>query len=385
MAGAEAEILLGDLAGYRLGEDITNWKNSYTFVALDDLSLDDRRRFAPQFAAEWSAIAAGENGLQGYRERGARRPHLARLLAHARLLLVGSTDRRDLGPAKHVPLDGPYRIVEVGFARNADDYFHVTLRQNKKTLASLHGPFFEVFAKVYDEASFEGRDRLLDRVVRAATNGLADAAQIALAFWMADVGDLDGWEAHLAAIAARAAGHEAIANEVVRALREAPEEATKIELPTYGEAWRTALPGFRVRSVEGDKRPVKDAALRVPASSVWMVRGVDAEVLPAPPAQIFRLATAPVAGAGKSEGWRWVAVILLLGVLIGAAIVVARRGARVGEACREARDCRTRMCLRFEASGGEGYCTRACKQDEDCKHGLTCRALPYEGRSVCQR
>ncbi|APR78354.1 Hypothetical protein A7982_03701 [Minicystis rosea] len=398
--GTEHEILCGELAGYLLGEDITNWKNSYTFVALEDLSLAERCRYAPHLAAEWAAMAPeGEGGAEGYRSHhmsrgdGPRRPHLVKLLSRARLLLVGSTDRRDLGPAEHVRLDGSARIVEVGFARNADDYFHLHMRREGKTLASIGGAFYSIFSHLELEgraqAGVESRDRLLDRVVSAASEGLADSAQIALAFWMADVSDLDGWEAHLAAVAARAEPHAELAGAVVRALADAPAYVDAVTLPVYGVARRLTLPGFALHDAldEGTLAAHVDLeglhTLRVPARSTWVIDQADSDAVPRPPPHIFRAASAlPRRSAARP---RSAIALLVLAVFVVAGVLVLRSGGRPGEACRRPRDCRSRLCLRAASPDVPGYCTRACTRDTDCDRGLTCRLLPFDSRRVCQR
>lgn len=331
--GARHEILLGELAGYLLGEDITNWKNTYTFVALDDLSLDDRRRFAPRFADEWAANAAAEAGIGGYRDGGARRPHLARLLRHARLLLVGSTSHGDLGPAGEVDLAGPYRVLEIGFQRNADDYFHLHLRRGADTLASIGGALWSILDNMGgEEGIVETRDRAVDRVIRAATGGLADSAQIALAFWMADVADAGGWETHLAAIAAKAAPHEALGRDIARILREAPEEAETVELPEYGEARRTWLPACKLRSARGGGDLAASVEIKgrsrlaLPAEAVWTVEEVDPDPPPMPSPQLFR--KAPVARPAERGRRALVIVVIALVWLIAVLIALSRRAPR---------------------------------------------------------
>jgi hypothetical protein len=371
-----------------MGEDITNWKNIYTFVALEDLSLEQRLQYAPQYAEIWKAIAR-RGASRGYRDDGAelKYPHLTELVSRAKLLLIGSTTRSDLGPAGTLPMKGPHRVLEVGFARNADDYFHFTLSRGGAAIASVGGAFFSIEAHTKPPPA-DDRDRLIDRILRAGTDGLADSAQIALAFWMSNAERLDLWEAHLATVAERAAAHTVIANQVLSALESSDPEAPTVQLPIYGSAQKVRFPACTLRSAKKADGLAASVAiggkskLLLPAESALFV-ATDEEPLPNPPREIFRTPAAQ-ARASTRGAWRSLLVLVLIFVALG---VLVMHGAKPGEPCKTNRDCRSRMCLYPEQ---DGYCTRTCKKDDDCPSGLVCRAVPqfYYGPRpglFCQR
>jgi hypothetical protein len=277
--GAAHDVVVGPLAGHQLDEDITNWKNQYTFVALADLTLEDRIRYAPRFEAVWRALASSPSS---YREGGAPFPHLTRLFASAELLLVGSTDRRDVGSAGHIPLDGPYRIFEIGYVRTADDYFQLRATRGKRVLAQLSGSFYSFTEQVWPdpEEADATRGNLGDRILRAATGGVVSGAQIALAFMMVDVASAEAWESWLAAVEARAEPHRALADDLVRAVAQGDAEVA-----IYGAVRRIDLPACTLRSSDS-KDPLAasvDVAgaseLTLPAERLFTV-DVDADAEP---------------------------------------------------------------------------------------------------------
>ncbi len=334
--GAEHEVARHALAGYRLGEDVTNWKNSYTFVALDDLSLEDKVRFAPKFEAVWRKLAGSEPRGQAYRESAAASyERLKMLLANARLLLVDGTDGRDLAPTLHFPLDGGARVIEIGFQRNADDYFQLSVRRGKtKTESvSVYGAFHAVIGSMRPDSTEgsgnedSGNDRqLMDRILRAATDGLVDSAQIALAFWMTDVLSLELWEEHLTAIDAFAAPRRALAERLAAAIDAAPDDADAIEVEPWGTVRRRHYPAARLKdsgsqdSLEAHVQVRGAPHLDLPAESVWILEADD-EPLPAPPRELFVSPAQPVMAEPKRMP---VWVLVLAAAVVLAVIFVSR-------------------------------------------------------------
>jgi hypothetical protein len=313
--GAEHEIRRGRLAGHQLDEDVTNWKNTYTFVALADLSLEEKVRYAPRFAEVWSADATG------YREHAPPFPHLRRLLARAELLLIGSTSGHDVGPAGHVPLDGPHRVIEIGFMRTADDYFQLRVSRGKEVLAAISGAFHSIVAHAAEASeSLEDveRQHLPDRILRAATSGLVDGGQIALAFMMADVVSAEAWEKHLAAVDARAEPHRDLAAEVLRAIE---QDADVVEVPVFGSARRTRLPARTLRSSSSDDALEAhvdvggSSSLALPAEDVWTLEA-DAEEPPRMPRELFAAARKPSPAPPRGNPALLLGIVLLVVVLV---------------------------------------------------------------------
>lgn len=314
--GAAHEIVVGPLAGYQLDEDITNWKNEYTFVALADLSLEERIRYAPRFEAVWKALSSQPNS---YREGGSPFPHLTRLFGHAQLLLIGSTDRRELGAAGDCPLDGPHRIFEIGFVRTADDYFQLRITRRKEVLAALSGAFYSFTAQVWDdpEDADATRGNLSDRIVRAATGGVVSGPQIALAFMMVDVASPEAWESHLATLEARAEPHRALADELASAIASID---TDVEVAGYGIVRCTTLPAFTLRS-SASKDPLAasieiagTSELSLPAEKLFTVDVDDAEPLRMPPELFAQRARVTPRPKGNAAGA--LLIFLFLAVLV---------------------------------------------------------------------
>jgi hypothetical protein len=327
---AEHEILLGDLAGYLPAEDVTNWKGSYTFGALEDLSFEHRCHFAPHFAGEWAAIA-GDAAPQGYRDGvEVRRPHVERLLRRARLLLLDdpwAQEHLDPGSTRVVG-----RVVQVGFTRNADDFFQLELMQGGVARASVSGALSSIEESLDPRPPTRiGSGRLIDRVLRAATSGLVDSYQISLALWIAHIADVDGWEAHLAGLAARAAPHAALASDIKRLLDDAPADADTLALPVYGEATRTRLPACTLRAApRGDDLGAAvdvngSPELALPAESVWTVPEVDQDSVPIPSPRIFRAVTPRRRRHGLRRRRDAVGALVLLALLVAVLIVLGRR------------------------------------------------------------
>ena len=323
--GTSHEVVRGELAGYQLFEDVTNWKNNYTFVALADLSLDERVRFAPRFADVWRALASSP---RGYRE-GAPLARVTALLARANLLLVGSTDRRELGPASKLRLDGPYRVFEVGFVRTADDFFQLRATRGKEELVAISGAFNSFESQVADdpEEDYVQRRQLADRILRAATSGMVGGAQIALAFMMADVASAEAWEAHLASLEERAEPHRGLAEEVVRAIEASGDV---VEVPTYGVARRTRLEARAIRSAESKDmlaahvRVGGDTSLALPAEELFEVDvDEDAERPPAMPKELFGANRSPRARS-RARALPFVLIAIALALIVFA---LARRAA----------------------------------------------------------
>lgn len=149
---------------------------------------------------------------------------------------------------------GPYRVIEVGFQRNADDFFHLIVSRAQDELVAIAGALSSLVEHIDPLDDNLDDHRFLDRVMRAATGGVASGAQIALAFEMdalASSADLDAWEAELTCSAEDAA----LATAIVATLHGAGD-ADSIQLPTYGVARREKLPRLtrarhRSRGVEG--------------------------------------------------------------------------------------------------------------------------------------
>lgn len=328
--GAEHEVVRGPLAGYRLSEDVTNWKNTYTFAVLDDLSLEDRVRFAPKFEAVWVALAGSEPHAKTYREgAGSSLKGLETLLSKARLLLVDSTDRRDVSSAGSFPLDGRARVVEIGFQRNADDYFQLGIRRGKEEIVSVYGAFYEVVGAMTtdsEDGSGNGRE-LMDRILSAATDGLVDSAQIALAFWMVDVVSAELWEEHLANIEDFAAARRALADRLAAAIDAAPNDADTIELEPWGTIRRKRYAAARLndsRSNDSLKSHVNVRGaphLDLPEESAWILEADD-EPLPAPARGLFAGFAQPIVVAPKRIPV-WLLLLVVLAVVL--TVILLRR------------------------------------------------------------
>lgn len=356
------EIELGPLAGWGLPSvAITDWKNIYHFAVLEDLAVEARCRLFGALEPEWRALAG-----QG----PPRRPMLLELIRNTKVMLVSSTDGRDLGRAGDFDLHAPtHRWVSVQFQRNAEDYFACTLHRGRQPLASVSG----AMAHFSSGGSREERARNL---VRAVTGGLLDASQIAAAFALADVADLDAWERLLK----QPDPHEGLAREMAETLRAA--QADDVSLPgNYGRAVRvrttawtlaaTAPPSLE--SLEPAVSPPEGTdTLQVPSSERWTAEvELESVVVPLLPR---RRPLRRGLHSRRSKVLLVVGLVLLL-PLFGLVLGMLQR--RLGEACVRGGECLSGTCL-------AGYCSKSCTSNADCG-ALTCLPLPFDGPRMCQR
>jgi hypothetical protein len=214
--------------------------------------------------------------------------------------------------------------------RTADDYFLVRATRGKEELAAVSGAFYSFSAQVTkDDDEDSGEDRhLADRILRMATGGIVDGAQIALAFMMVDVVSVDGWERYLARVDERAEAHRALADEVVRALASAPADADVVELPAYGAARRIRLPECTLRSADSKDelaahvRLGSESTLVLPPDDLFVV-DVDADTeVPVMPRELF--GAGPTKVVGKQRDPRGVLLMLVLIALAVIALVIVR-------------------------------------------------------------
>lgn len=277
------EIDVGPAAGFAGG--ITDWKGSYAFVVLEDLSPDDLHRVIGNAARYFR-----RHGEAGYRDQDvATHPRVAELVSHARIAPL----------PQDLEAKGPYRIIEIAFQRNADDSFQCTVSREGKEIAGIGGPLSDIVASSGERARSIDRDRLVDRIVRALTHDLASSALVGLAFEIADSEhDLDAWEASLAALP----NDRALAIEIAAVLASATEDVAL--LPMFGEARRTTMPSVRVR-----------ADLVLPEEQLWTVIAEKSAIAPPPAPSKRRERTPPLA----------LAVLVLGAVLLVIAFVLSKR------------------------------------------------------------
>jgi hypothetical protein len=226
-AAGTHEIDAHPLAGFAAG--ITNWKGTRAFVVLEDLSPEDLHRVLGNAARYFRGL-----GEAAYRASAApEHPRVAELVSRARLAPLPG----DLDPK------GPYRVVEVGFQRNADDYFHCAVWREDVEIVDVGGPLSDIVAScdvTFDRRTFDD-ERFVDRLLRAATSGLVSCAQVGLAFDIAESeSDLDEWEASLA----RRDEDRSLAVEIAALLASATGDVAVVS--GLGDARRVTLPKVTV-------------------------------------------------------------------------------------------------------------------------------------------
>lgn len=278
------EIDAHPLAGFAAG--ITGWKGTYAFVVLEDLTPEDLHRVLGNAARYFRGL-----GEAAYRASAApEHPRVAELVSRARLAPLPG----DLDPK------GPYRVVEVGYQRNADDYFHCAVWRDDVEIVDVGGPLGDIVAScdvAFDAGTFDA-ERFVDRLLRAATHGLVSCAQIGFAADIADSeSDLDAWEAALA----RHDEGRALAIELAAVLASAKGDVA--ELPSFGEARRVTLPKVTVSG---------EVEIVLPEEHYWTVIAEPDDVVTTPPAPKRRERTPPLALAVLCGG----AVLLLIAFLL---------------------------------------------------------------------
>ncbi|MGZ3419412.1 MAG: hypothetical protein ACXVEE_16180 [Polyangiales bacterium] len=256
-ASTPAKLLVA--AAWDGHEDLTQWKALATFARARDL--------AP--------LATPDH------------PRLAALLAQTTLIQVVSEDTLLGLRERKVPL------YEIGFARNADDYFTFV-----HELRTVSGPFYSL-TEGLGEDELEALDRplFLDRLLRAASDGTVDGHVIALAMAMGELyaaparEALDSWERELAEIEAHAAAQREDAKSIANALEEA--HGDEISIPVYGRARRIHHPAVVLREVDKPDAPRATcisidgtSSISIPAYEEWVVDGVEPWV---PEARLARI------------------------------------------------------------------------------------------------
>jgi len=262
------QLVRGPLAAWWTDhEDVRQWKMTSCYVVRAEL-------------ADRAAMPHPRSLLRDEHR------YLRELLARTPILEV---------PAS-VPIEalGDATVYTIGFARNADDMFQVSVTRGKQTLASVAGASIniEIAAGVRDEDSDDDpldimRHSLHDRILRAVSGGAVDGTSISLAgYWHGVCAggqplpverELALREAMLAEIAADAESTRQTARAIVARLGDADE----VEVPHFGRACRTHLPA-RTLVHEGDGELEasvhigEDATtLAIPAEDVWHVGDVE--------------------------------------------------------------------------------------------------------------
>jgi len=278
------EIDAHPFAGFSAG--ITSWKGTNAFVVLEDLSPEDLHRVLGNAAKYFGGL-----GEAAYRTSAApEHPRVAELVSRARIAPLPS----DLDPK------GPYRVIEIGFQRSANDYFHVAVWRDDVEIVDIGGPLGDLVAScdvALDRQTFDS-ERFVDRVLRAATHDLASCALIGLAFDIADSeSDLDAWETSLAPHG----DDRARATEIAALLTSAKGDV--IDLPAFGAASRVTLPKLRISG---------EVDLVVPEEHYWTVIADRDEPVARPSPPKRRERTPPLALAILFGG----AVLLMLAFLL---------------------------------------------------------------------
>ena len=350
------EIAMGPIVGHELTTNLTTWDATHRFVALADLSLEERLRYFPTFAEQWRVLdRAAREGIS------VRLDPLARVLQKAPLLLARTIDPQ-----------GDYRIVQVGFAagEGAGSFFF-RMRRAGHELARIEGPVAalrEAISPPLDPAAAADTERLLDRILTAASEGLVSSRAVTLAFYLAETRDGAHWAASV--VTARE-GDPIRAAALVRTLREAEAAGKRTtEVPGFGTAHRETLAAFVLTMPEHDLDVVIGGhhQLEVPSAPMWVVAA------PPPPSAISAYPSAPPPRANvKGAERRALRIVLgILGVLAIAAALGHFRGRGFGDACEAPSLCRSKVCLTPAMYLGAGYCSKYCTESKDCPSDYAC-------------
>jgi hypothetical protein len=337
-------LVTGPRAGWHeLEEDVLDWKGSALFVAREDLT-----------ETMYETL-----GL-GHPESFASEEHvqLRRLLARAPILKID--------PARVDALRGlDARVFRVGYTRNSDDWLDFHASRAGSTRCAIGASFGWIQDTASEQLDLEplplhaalGRKRgaldvvhLMDRVLRAASDGLVDGASIGLALvieaWTKRLRfhpTPDEMDRGLAEIVARSVGTESDCHSIAAAIAAAPLDVDLIALPSYGSASRRRNPPLVLETPAGvdprgaspgvERREHDGALLHVlvlPADDEWEIDPVEDWT---PPAWRARRGAAAAEIEANSDRDRpttlspFARALLFAVVLFALVLVVLTRGA----------------------------------------------------------
>ena len=255
----EGRLVTGPLAGWWIDhEDIREWKDTHAYVAAAELG--DARIPHPR------TLLRDEHR------------HLRELLARTPLLEIPEA----------VPLEavGDATVFTVGFARNADDAFAVTVTRGRDQLAHVGGASIDLEQAAGLDVEADEEVDLFDRILRAVSGGRLDGWSISLAgYWHALCAsqtllpverELALREAMLGEVLAHAEPSRESARAIASRLRGADEE-----VPLYGTTRRTHRPALALAhagdgELDAQVKIGGASSLALPAEDEWHVGAVEA-------------------------------------------------------------------------------------------------------------